>query len=235
MNSQALRLARCLLEQKFSYSTTQINLPSPLDDFVVKWGRMHVQDQDLYYFDDGGGGRETEPHITVLYGLLEPEPSDALRQIVRRTSPFWIRLGPTSLFENEDFDVLKFSVVSPDLEALSGAIRQACPNENKYPKYIPHATIAYVKKGRAKHLNGLYPFEGYPPVPSEFEANTLIFSAAGDDDDPKRRTVRLPFNRTRNESLNQDSPFQGLWFPADASELASKILGLKKQDPKQVV
>jgi hypothetical protein len=230
--NEARRLARMLLEQEYSYSTTQIDIPDPLGDFLLKWGRMNIPDHDLYYFDDGGGGRETEPHITVLYGLLEPTPSEELREIVRGTKPFTIALGPISFFEQDDHDVVKFTVISEPLKQLSDAIRLACPNENKYPKYIPHATVAYAKKGRVDHLKGVMPFEGYPPVPNEFEATRLTFNAAGDGDDPKRKKSHLSFNRTKNESVE---PFKDLWFPAEPSELASKILGLKRQPGKTFV
>jgi hypothetical protein len=230
--NEARRLARMLLEQEYSYSTTQIDIPDPLGDFILKWGRMNIPDHDLYYFDDGGGGREDKPHISVLYGLLETTPSEELRKIVRGTKPFTIALGPISFFEQEDHDVIKFTVISEPLERLSAAIRMACPNENKYPKYIPHATVCYVKKGRVDHLKGVMPFEGYPPVPNEFEASRLTFNAAGDDEDPERERVYLPFNRTKNESLD---PFNALWFPAEPSELASKILGLKRQQGKALV
>lgn len=198
--SAAGLMVRRLLEGEYSYSTTQLNLPSPLNDFVVKWGRMNVTDDMLYYEDDGGMGRETEPHITVLYGLLEKEPSPALLDLIDRTKPFTVRLGPLSLFESEKYDVLKFEVISDELVQLSNAIRAACPNENQYPKYIPHCTVAYCKKGTVANLEGHYPFEASPPIPNEFEAAELVFSGAGSSDDVDRVKRVLPFNRLRKEA-----------------------------------
>ncbi len=198
------RAARCLvaalLEDVYKYSSTQINVPAPLADFVIKWGRKYVPEDALYYDPEGGCGRETEPHITVLYGLTEAEPTKELLDLVRQTRPFTVRLGPVSLFtEHKDYDVVKFGVASDDLHVLSDAIRAACPNENKYPDYQPHCTVAYCKKDTAKDLAGVYPFETDPPIPNEFEAAELVFSAAGDDANAQRLQRTLPFNRYRQE------------------------------------
>jgi hypothetical protein len=81
-------------------------------------------------------------------------------------------------------------VESEELEALTNAIRQACPNENKFPKYHGHCTIAYVKKDRCKDVAGLYPFHNEPPVPPDFEVYQIVFKPAGDSGDPNRKPVR---------------------------------------------
>lgn len=203
--SKGHQLVKVLLEEVYRLSNTQLKLPSPLDDFVVKWGRMNVPDDALYYSEDGGMGRETEAHITVLYGLTEAEPSEALLDVVRRTKPFTVRLGPLSIFRNDEYDVLKFSVVSEDLVALSDAIRAACPNENKFPKYIPHCTVAYCKKGTVDHMEGVYPFAADPPIPNEFEAWELWFKGAGDSEDSNRVVRSLEFGGKYREEANAKS------------------------------
>jgi len=204
MEKPAQYLVRVLLEDVYEYSSTQINLPDPLNSWMAKWGRMNIPDEDLWYDKDGGCGRETEPHITVLYGILDRKPSPDLLAILRRTKPFTIRLGKVSLFEQEDHDVVKFEVISEDLVNLSNAVRTACPNENKYPNYTPHCTCAYVKKGTAVHLAGAYPFATDPPIPNEFEAAELVFSGAGDDENPDRLRQILSFNRYRSEGRASD-------------------------------
>lgn len=194
-----------LLEQKYDLSSVSLRVPSPLREFVLKWGRLTLPDDVLYWDEEGGCGRETEPHITVLYGLTDSEPPPVLCDLARRTRPFTVRLGPISLFENEHYDVVKFEVASRALVDLSNAIRAACPNENAYPVYVPHCTVAYCKKGTVAGLVGVYPFEADPPISNEFEASELVFSPAGDDADPARRVRVLPLNRYWKESVVEGS------------------------------
>ncbi len=205
---EAKQLAEALLqEESYKLSTTQVDLPKALADFVIKWGRTQIKDDDLYYDEDGGCGREDEQHISVLYGITADKPSEELREIVRKTKPFTIRLGNVSLFKNDKFDVVKVEVHSEELKQLSDAIRQKCPNENKYPKYVPHCTVAYVKHGRADDLEGEIMFTEDCPVEPEFEAAELVFKGAGDSDDPKRTVEHLPFNRYQKEALQEaESP-----------------------------
>ena len=162
---------------------------------------MNIKNDDLYYDKDGGMGRESEPHITVLYGLKEEKPSEQLKKLVRGTKPFTITLERVSLFQSEEYDVVKVGVRSDDLVALSDAIRQACPNENKFPKYVPHATIAYVKKGRADDCKDAQLFTN-DSIEPDFEAGEMQFKGAGDAEDQKRVIVSLPFNRTKNEAID---------------------------------
>jgi hypothetical protein len=154
---RAQRLVEALLEQEYSLGSTSLKVPVPLNDFVIKWGRMNIPDDAVYWDDDGGCGRETDPHITVLYGLTENAPSKELLDLVRKTKPFTVRLGPISIFENERYDVVYFSVESDALVELHNAIKVACPNEARQ-NYVPHVTVAYVKKGAAHVLKGVNPF-----------------------------------------------------------------------------
>lgn len=193
-------MSTLLQEELYKYGFTAVNLPAAHADYIIKWGREMIPDEHLYHDANGGCGRETEPHITVLYGLTDPVPSKELIELVRKTPPFTVRLTSVTLFENDEYDVVKFDVDSEELVALSNAIREACPNENKYPKYVPHCTVAYVKKGRVPDLAGNYPFEQNPPIPAEFEVNEILFRPGGDSEDPKRVTTRLPLNRYRKES-----------------------------------
>lgn len=211
---ESKRLIEALLQEQDVYrlSTTQIDLPKDLADHIVKWGRIQIKDDDLYYDKDGGCGRESEQHITVLYGLKDSEPSEELKKIVRDTKPFEVRLGNVTLFENEEFDVVKVEVHSDALVTLSNAIRAACPNENKYPDYIPHCTIAYVKKGRAEKLKEEILFTTESPIEPEFQATELLFKGAGAKDDPNRKIVTLAFNRMKNEAVERTAdgkPFHG--------------------------
>lgn len=109
-----------------------------------------ISDEDLYTEEgDDGYGRETEPHVTILYGLHgDIEDKDLEVEIHKITSPE-IGFKNISTFDNEKFDVLKFDVKSTDLNKLNKDFSKF-PNTNKFPDYHPHCTIAYLKKGTAE-------------------------------------------------------------------------------------
>lgn len=150
-----------LLEAHYKNSTTQINIPENIAGHMLEWGKLNIPEEDLYFDEKGGCGREKEPHITVKYGVPMPTPSEELRAIVHSFRPFKITLGAISLFKNSEFDVVKVDVYSPELHDLNARISKAFPVESKYPSYVPHATIAYTKPGTCHHLEGVDIFEGW--------------------------------------------------------------------------
>jgi N12 class adenine-specific DNA methylase/2'-5' RNA ligase len=128
-------------------ATTQIDLPQGTAD-VIRKGAAEVDEDDLV-----GKGRENEPHITVKYGLK----GDALEQVKKTLAdmpPITVSLGKTSLFEGAEQDVVKVDVDSPELQAIHEAIKKSVPNEESFPEYKPHVTVAYVKPGRGKKYAG---------------------------------------------------------------------------------
>jgi 2'-5' RNA ligase len=140
--------------EKHSFSSTQFNLPDELATHVKKAGAA-IPDWAL-----GDGGRETEPHVTVKYGLhgTDPEP---VRKVVADHPPFKVALGKTSHFpDSGDGDVVKADVTSPDLHRLHHKIADALPHTDTHPGYKPHVTLAYVKKGLGPFFSGDNSLEG---------------------------------------------------------------------------
>lgn len=142
-------------------SSTQLTLDSKQAQQVLVFAQ-EIPDADLYSEKDENGkedyGRETQPHVTVLYGLTQHDPKKAAK-FVEQFGPITVTLGKTSLFENEKYDVLKVEVEGADLRKLNAQLRKL-PNENKFPDYKPHMTIAYLKKGEGKKYVGDTRFEG---------------------------------------------------------------------------
>jgi hypothetical protein len=177
-----LQLAQSLMEAAYDYASTDIKPTPEMSDFVLEWNKLNIPEDVLQTDDDGGKGREREPHITIKYGLLADEVPDELREIAKDTPPFPVFLGTVSLFTTSPkFDVVKIDVESPWLRELNRRISDAVPHEDTHPTYNPHMTLAYVQKGSCEHLVGDDPFKA-EGVTREFMAYGMNFSGAGDDD-----------------------------------------------------
>jgi len=62
--------------------------------------------------------------------------------------PCRLKIGKLSLFENEKYDVLKFSVQSSDMRAINKQCTEKLECTNKFSNYKIHITIAYILPGR---------------------------------------------------------------------------------------
>lgn len=112
-------------------------------------------DKDHLYGVDDGYGFETNPHVTVKYGVIEPD-LDMVNDILGKIDPVPIKTKPKfSLFENEKYDVLKVNIMSPELRKFNARVERIFDcEENKFKGYIPHSTIAYLQPGYGrKYLN----------------------------------------------------------------------------------
>ena len=151
-----------------SYSSTQVNLPVELANKMKKWGRGEILNADLHGKEDLG--REDNIHITIRYGLIADD-IDKVRQIVQNERPISLTIGKTSIFiNNPEFDVVKFNITSSDLHSLNKKLKK-CEHDDLHPKYVPHCTIAYVKKGLGRQHVGSNPFVG-----TKVMVNNIIFS-----------------------------------------------------------
>jgi len=132
------------------YSSTQVNLPQQFADAFRK-AAAKIPDSDL-----AEDGRETEPHITVFYGLHTNEPAD-VQKLIADQGPIKANIGRISIFpaskQHPDYDVLKLAVDSEGLKRLNKKLSKL-PNGNEFPEYKPHVTIAYVKAGEGKKYAG---------------------------------------------------------------------------------
>ena len=120
---------------------------------------------------DANDGLEHESHITARWGLHFQTPSVKLRQALKAFGPITVEFGKTSLFTGDDADVLKVDVKSEDLHRLYKTIGRLVPVHTTFPTYRPHATLAYVKKGRGSKYAGDASLDG---VKMQFPS--LVFS-----------------------------------------------------------
>lgn len=135
-----------------------------------------IKDEDLHEY-----GKESTPHVTGLYGI---NPSDNISKKTQSVLQKYHRsnikatIRECGLFENGEFDVLKFDILSQDLHDINGLLTQNLDYENDYDGYNPHMTIAYLKPGKGQQyvdmlqgkLNG-FPLEFGPPIFSDEQQN----------------------------------------------------------------
>lgn len=117
-----------------------------------------------------GHGLETEPHITVLYGLHVQQAKPITDKIDLR--PIKFKIKNLSLFENDKFDVLKFGIESKDLHLLNKEVCENFEHTNNYPDYKPHCTVAYLMPGTGRYYTKLKS----ELLGEEFTSNRFIFS-----------------------------------------------------------
>ena len=99
--------------------------------------------------EDLSFGLETDPHVTLLYGLHDEVGTNDVKKVVDNYTFGKVKAHTASLFENEKYDVLKFDIEGEGLKEVNADLSKF-PNTNKFPDYHPHMTIAYLKPGTGK-------------------------------------------------------------------------------------
>lgn len=132
-----------------------------------------IKFEDIYNNESNNFGLEFDPHCTILYGFDDIKIDvDELQSYVQgwlNENSFLVKVSSPSYFKNENYDVLKFGVISNDLETLNNNLKKLFEYENSFSNYIPHITIAYLKPGTAqKYLDLL-------PIP-EFNNSKIVYS-----------------------------------------------------------
>jgi hypothetical protein len=119
---------------------------------ISNWDEIiSISKEDIYEVEGENYGLQTNPHVTILYGLHEEVSLDHVKSVFEGLNEsIDIKIEGIGVFENKDFDVVKFNVIpSRTLQDLHDRLSEF-PNSNEYPEYTPHITIAYVKKGCSK-------------------------------------------------------------------------------------
>jgi 2'-5' RNA ligase len=129
-----------------------------LEDTILAWLKKNIPEDQT-----AGDGVETEPHITILYGFNPDMDVTKLHEFCQAQKPVTLILGKISRFDCPDYDVLKVDIRSGSAERLNAAISEnlsddITPSEHDYH---PHLTLAYLKKGALKELDGRNDFNGF--------------------------------------------------------------------------
>lgn len=147
---------------KHSYSNTQIKASKDVAEAVIKFG-LEIPEEEIYTDpEDTQYGRELEPHITIKWGLTTNDPNEVENIMDGNVKPFQIVFGKMSIFSEDDqpYDVLKVDMDAGDNLNKLHKLFSELDNEDSHPEYIPHMTVAYVKKGEGKKYVGNDDFVG---------------------------------------------------------------------------
>jgi 2'-5' RNA ligase len=130
-----------------------------------------IEEEDVYINpDDSTFGLETEPHITLLYGLHDGVSLEDVKGVIEKHQFGELIAYNVSMFDNPKYDVLKFDIRYPN---KGGAFLHKCnedlklfPFTTQFPEYHPHMTIAYIKKGMGQKYVDLFQGQEWPLTPT---------------------------------------------------------------------
>lgn len=118
-------------------------------DFRIDGYQMQIDHDDLVK-----DGLIYDRHITICYGFANEWDIVAAYNAANDIGPIMFKLSMIKRFENIDHDVIVAEVQSPQLIKLNSIIKDTCSIKSIYPTYDPHLTLAYVKKGASRNLDG---------------------------------------------------------------------------------
>ena len=119
-----------------------------LVDTIISWGYDNIDCDDIFNDPaDPSFGREKNIHLTILANLEEIS-NDKLRTAIGEERAIECEMGAIGVFSNNSkYDVVYIEVTGEPVRELNGSLSQSIRSSNRFPVYIPHITIAYVKKG----------------------------------------------------------------------------------------
>ncbi len=213
-------------EPPFEHASTQVNIEGESADAILALGTTLIPDEAL-----AEKGREDTPHVTVCFGL-DPatdigalrdaiENSDSIKEMAMRGGAT-MTLSATAIFETEQgshadgADVVYLAVDSPDLVLINQVIRESLEVTTSHPEYIPHITLAYVKKG-----------EGQKFVGDETLAGTVITFTAIQFSDIEGNLTEIPLAGESEPAEEPDAPVESRAF-----KIRIKEPGVARNEPR---
>lgn len=134
--------------EKYAFLMVDYNMPD-----YIKNIQKAIPEDELYIPEDPDSkfsyGLETECHVTLAPCLDTDVDLESLKSYLKPLSEYRVMLSNVSMFENEEYDVLKCDVVCDALKNTNKSIADNFELHTEFKKYHPHMTIAYLKKGTA--------------------------------------------------------------------------------------
>ena len=120
-----------------------VRLPQSHSNKIKDWGRDNIPNSILS--QEEGKGRESDTHITVIYGVCD-NSVEAVKDIAKNYKSIKVKLGKVTYFKKSpDFDVVKIEIISEDLRRIHEDIKRRLDVDESFDKYQHHCTIAYVQ------------------------------------------------------------------------------------------
>lgn len=172
-----MKIFKIAKEVSNDYSWVFIKLSSEIKSLLPDiWKQF---DEDDLFKGEADDGIEKDPHVTVKYGLFTNDVKD-IKECLKDGKGGKVRLGSSSIFECEDYDVVKITVTSDALNKLHERLN-TLPHEDKFMDYKAHATLAYVKSGCGKKYDGMF------KINKNFDIDCVYFG----DLDKKDHKIKL--------------------------------------------
>ena len=168
-------------EKPQSFGWVSVKVPGNISKKMIKFCK-DISKNELYT-ETGSSkyGIETDHHITVKYGIHSKNANE-IKKILNNENSGEITLNKITMFDNDDYDVLKIDVKSNDLTRLNKKISNNTKITDSFPTYNPHITLAYLKKDYGKKYINNDLFNNM-----SFEFNKVIF----EDSDDKKTIIKL--------------------------------------------
>ena len=181
------------VEKEHDFGSTHLLLTGELRERVLEMA-SRIDDDDLHE-----KGREDDPHITIKFGLHTSD-ADEVAEIVKGFGDIEVVFGATSLFQSDEFDVVKVDVEGELLRELNALLSESLEVTDTHPTYSPHVTLAYLQPDRGESYTGMDDLESETATFS-----SITFSSKSDDTSTltlKRKTVMVDIaTATRRTSI----------------------------------
>jgi 2'-5' RNA ligase len=166
-----------------------LTIPKADADAITEFGQRNIDTESLV--DDG---LEEYVHTTVLYGFSQKTNIAEVEEFVKNYADIFVTFGQIKRFEaNENrpgSDVIVIEVDSLALRQMHEDLKEAFDVVTTYPTFNPHCTLAYVKPGAHKELDGDMTFEYMRSLCSE-----VVYSTG---DSENRSQTKMTFEEFRN-------------------------------------
>jgi len=147
-------------DKKFEYGCTMLYFKFP----EIKEIHDLIDSDDLFEEVGEDYGLETEPHVTLLFGLHDGVSTEDVEKVLDKYTYYTCTAHNASLFTNEKYDVLKFDIKGDNLSETNEDLKEF-PFTSDFPEYHPHMTIAYLKPGTGKKYTAKLKDKDYQLLP----------------------------------------------------------------------
>ena len=137
------------MAREYAFLMIDYEMPSFIKDLQNK-----IPNNELYFGTDeekkdNQYGFEKESHVTLAPCLDSDVDINKLKELLLPLKEYKCILNNISIFENDDYDVLKADVKCPNMHKTYNKIKENFELHSAYKEYHPHMTIAYMQKGMA--------------------------------------------------------------------------------------